>query len=180
MTLIIGVALISCSKANFSSTDYRNDAEKNIQISISDRIVKTDLKNERVYSGSYNQYNLKEQYEYYSCVVKIENSSMSNVANVSFDKTESKNFMIDYENEMFSPFFVKRNSVGYVTCIISVKKGISDEEIRKIPYQLPKKINLYFANDVNDMSYQFSISKEYTVCSDDFSKNDVQIHTEPV
>ena len=180
LVLIISTIFISCSDSNDISKNDSNDASKNIQVSISDKIVKTDLANDNVYSRAYNQYNLKNEYDYYTCIVKIENNSKSNVADVSFDKTESENFLIDYENDMFSPFFVQSNSVGYVTCIISVKKGISNEDLEKIPYQLPPKINLRFAEDVNDMNYVFSVSKEYTVCSDDFSKNDVQTHPNPV
>lgn len=180
LILVISIIFVSCSKDNEKSNNYYNDATENIKITVSDKINKTDLENERVYSRAYSQYNLKDEYEYYSCIVKIENNSMSNVANVYFSDIKNKNFRIDYKSEMFSPFFIESNSVGYVTCIISVKKGISNEELREIPYQLPQTIYLNFADDVNDISYKFYINKEYTVCSDDFSNNDIQIHTEPI
>lgn len=81
---------------------------------------------------------------------------------------------------MFAPLFVDSKSVAYVPCIISVKKGISEQELNRIPYQLPSKIKISFANDVNDLNYSSKKFMNYSVCSDDYSKQKLILHTEPV
>lgn len=159
----------------------RIDACRNIEVSISNKIVKID--NEKfgnvysnVYKNTYEHYEKNDRYEYYMCLVKIENNSNSTVANVKFESRKGNNYVLDYENNMFAPFDISSNSVGYVPCIISVKKEITEEELKKIPDNLPLLIKLSFAESSNAIDYDFSILKTYDVCNEDYSKNDIQFH----
>lgn len=178
--IVVVIGVILCIVLGLFLNFVGYNIGKNIQFSVSDKIVKTDLENQNVYARAYEQYELKDEYEYYTCIIKIENNSKKNIANVEFREIKKKNFRIDYENQMFAPLFVESNSVGYVPCIISVKKGISDEELKKIPYQLPSKIKISFANDVNDLNYSSKKYMNYSVVTDDYSKHKLILHTEPI
>ena len=164
---------------NSSNKQQKSEADKQETIAvvtISNKLKKTNLKKDNVYATAYKNYKLNDKYEYYSCLIKVDNRSDANIVNVYFDKTKDDNFLIDYDCGMFDPFYIEKKTVGYVTCIISVKKGISKEELAKIPYQLPKKIHLGFTNDSNDVSYTHLMNADYKVTSDDFSNQKVQIH----
>ena len=120
--IVVVIGVILCIVLGLFLNFVGYNIGKNIQFSVSDKIVKTDLENQNVYARAYEQYELKDEYEYYTCIIKIENNSKKNIANVEFREIKKKNFRIDYENQMFAPLFVESNSVGYVPCIISVKK----------------------------------------------------------
>lgn len=180
ITIVIAIVVVLGIALGLYSNITGYNIGKNIQITVSDKLVKTDLKNQNVYARAYEQYELKDEYEYYTCIIKIENNSAKNIANVEFRNVSKKNFRIDYENPMFAPLFVDSKSVAYVPCIISVKKGISEQELKRIPYQLPSKIKISFANDVNDLNYSSKKFMNYSVCSDDYSKQKLILHTEPI
>lgn len=159
----------------------RIDTYRNVEVSISNKIVKID--NEKfgnvysnVYKNTYEYYEKNDLYEYYMCLVKIENNSNSTVANVKFESRKGNNYILDYENNIFAPFNISSNSVGYVPCVISVKKEITEEELKKIPDNLPLLIKLSFVESSNAIDYDFSILKTYDVCNEDYSKNDIQFH----
>lgn len=174
LVIVLSVLLI-----NSSNKQQKSEADKQDTIAvvtISNKLKKTNLKKDNVYATAYKNYKLNDKYEYYSCLIKVDNRSDANIVNVYFDEIKDDNFLIDYDCGMFDPFYIEKKTVGYVTCIISVKKGISKEELAEIPYQLPKKIHLGFTNDSNDVSYTHLMNAEYKVTSDDFSNQKVQIH----
>lgn len=178
--LIILIAVIAGIAVGLILNRTGYNIGDNIQISISDNIVKTDLENQEAYKSAYNKYELKDDYEYYTCIMKVDNKSNKNIAEIKFRNVDKDNFRIDYDCEMFPPLWIEGNSVAYVPCIISVKKGISDEELKKIPYQLPSKIKVYFVKNSDDLNYSLMKYMNYTVSTDDYSGNKLTLHTAPV
>lgn len=155
---------------------------RNITITVSSQLVKTDVESSNSeYYDAYLYYGLKDEYEYYSCIVKIENNSKDTINNVEFKEMTAENFRIDYFNHSPHNFSVPPNKTGYVTCIISVKKGLPQDELNKIVYNLPKTITIEFnmgepSNENNERKY-FLIFKEYDIVDEDFSGYDVQTHS---
>lgn len=161
----------------FTRAPYK--ASRNIDVSVSSHLVKTDVDDaygeQSGYYSSYKNYALNDKYEYYSCIVKIVNNSGYDIINASFPNMDKDYYRIDYDNDVYDPFNIPSKSVGYIACIISVKKDISEDEFNKIVDNLPSTITLY-SGDRNDVEYDFSIDKEYSVTDYDYSNEDIQYH----
>lgn len=150
------------------------DAIRNINITVSSQLQKTDVESyHSVYTREYENYELKDEYEYYSCIAKIENNSDSEIYNAEFKSVTKDNFRIDFHVDYFDQFSIRPGATEYVTMIISVKKGISQDELNAIVNDLPKTIKLSFAHD-DSLDYDFTVRKKYKVVNDDYSKEEIQ------
>ena len=111
---------------------------------MSNKIEKADMdKYSDELQALYNTYPYKDYYDFYYCIVKVENNSKFYIYDVSFHEgTNGDKWILDYESDGSNNCYIKPNSIEYVSLPVSVDKTISEEELKSIPEELPKSVDI--------------------------------------
>ncbi|MBR2134400.1 MAG: hypothetical protein IJ851_06800 [Eubacterium sp.] len=145
INVLLIIAIIGCYNLVENYNEYKNDKElNNIKITMSNKIEKADMdKYSDELQSLCNTYPYKDYYDFYYCIVKVENNSKFYIYDVSFHEgTNGDKWILDYESDGSDNCYIKPNSTEYVALPVSVDKTISEEELKSIPEELPKSVDI--------------------------------------
>lgn len=161
-----------------------------VEITASSQLYPADIQKNKPgnYYGYYNSYDKNDEYDLYIIPIKVVNNSDFILTNLKLNNEEQDQFIIDfYGNNYFlereCPFTVYPKSIGYVTGLISVKKGTSQSEIEKIVNEIDNNVVLEMGFEANTedgpvIVKKYTLNKEFDITNNSFDKNQIVTHFE--
>lgn len=161
-----------------------------VEITASSQLYPADIQKNKPgnYYGYYNSYDKNDEYDLYIIPIKVVNNSDFILTNLKLKNEEQDQFIIDfYGNNYFleceCPFTVYPKSIGYVTGLISVKKGTSQSEIEKIVNEIDNNVVLEMGFEANTedgpvIVKKYTLNKEFDITNNSFDKNQIVTHFE--
>lgn len=161
-----------------------------VEITASSQLYPADIQKNKPgnYYGYYNSYDKNDEYDLYIIPIKVVNNSDFILTNLKLNNEKQDQFIIDfYGNNYFlereCPFTVYPKSIGYVTGLISVKKGTSQSEIEKIVNEIDNNVILEMGFEANTedgpvIVKKYTLNKEFDITNNSFDKNQIVTHFE--
>ena len=158
--IIVFFIFVSGCKYYYEEIENIKKTSENITITMSSTIKPADINDRSL--------------EYHAD--RVENKSKYDVLDLKLSTSSSKNHIVDYWSDTYCPYAVKSNDVGYISGIISVKKNISESEIRDIVNDLNKSVTISVGNITFDKLTEIekSFKKSFDIVDEDYSNYDIQ------
>ncbi len=175
--IIVFFIFVSGCKYYYEEIENIKKTSENITITMSSTIKPADINDRSLeYHADYIYYDNNNEYDFYNCFFRVENKSKYDVLDLKLSTSSSKNHIVDYWSDTYCPYAVKSNDVGYISGIISVKKNISESEIRDIVNDLNKSVTISVGNITFDKLTEIekSFKKSFDIVDEDYSNYDIQ------
>lgn len=172
------IVLNGCSNLN----DEQN-IENSIDITVSSKITPTNVSDkESAYYYDYLNYEDKQDYMFYDCIVKVKNRSDYYIGHIFFPEFESDKG--EYKSHFYDgglPFLIEPHQTEYIAIAISVNKNLSQEKIDCIISEIPRKIRVNLCScNKNDKENNFTLNyvdycmDSFEVTDEDYSHHNIQ------